>query len=568
MKQLTLIIAILLLWSSVSADSLRAQIADDPTPTPEIDFDPDAESELELELEPEPEPETEVETSAPVQATPTDLPDVADFIINWDDDVLYPAGLFFSLSINAPLDEVANITLTLNIEGETAPRNIGFAAIREAVTDDVPATRIALTWATPPDNPPPFQALIDYVWRVTLSDGRQGEVPGTLSFKEAGRAWVIDADDEGRVNLIYAEGTSDALRSRVDALYALLAARLEVEPALSLALNPANAPIDPCERVDQIIGARTGQRVACDDDAQIGRVMMARLGYDIIDAPTNAQAISQTIDAVASAFHAPRWDGGALPDWFTRGLFALYRASDRFTDLQRVRVAERTATQYDMDAMQTAIDAITDGGLWTSQAIMMTLFVADAYGLDALYALADEPFLPDEPFEARYARLTGDALSRLIPAMNNWLYLGRVLDVVRFDPYQTEPTPTPTITLTATAFPATATFTPTHTPTATATFTATPSPTVTGTLSATPLPSSTPTNTPLPPPPTITPLPPDFQFPTVPPPAQPEITVTPTIATPPPATDDISAEDWALLVLTALVILSAGAGIMMMLRRR
>lgn len=571
MKQLTFIIAILLLWSAFGADALRAQIEEDPTPTPEIDFEPDAEPELELDFEPDPTPTTEpadpTPTPAPVQPTPTALPDVADFIINWDDDVLFPVGLFFSLSINAPLDAITDITLTLNIAGEAAPRRVDFAAISEAVTVDTPITRIALTWRTPPDDPPPFQALINYTWRVTLDDGRSGRVPGTLQFKEAGRAWVIDEDDEGGVNLIYPAGTSDALRLRVNALYALLAARLDERPPLSLALNPANAPIDPCERVEQIIGARTGQRIDCDDEAGIGRAMMARMGYDIIDAPTNAQAINLAISAVADAFHAPRWEGQALPDWFTRGLFALYRASDRFTDLQRVRLAERTATQYSMDAMEIAIDAADDGGLWESQAIIMTLFIADAYGLDALYALADEPFEPDETFAARYARLTGDALSRLLPAMNNWLYRGRALDVVRFDPFQTEPTPTPTTTSTPTAFPLTATFTPTATPTATATATPTLTPTVTGTLSATPLPSSTPTDTPSPPPPTITPLPPDFQFPTVPPPT-PEIAATPTATPAPSAIDNISAADWALLVLTALVILSAGAGIMMMLQRR
>lgn len=570
MKRIILLMTCLCFYVSVGVTSAQEETPLPPAETPVSENGlPGLELDTPIEDTPteEPDDDAEVSPAPPVgrTATPTSTPrpQVPPFILTWDEDVLYPQALYFRIVISAPLAEIEAITLNISFAGEATTRTIDDDDIRAAATEEARITDINLTWDVPFNNPPPFQSIISYTWEIRLTDGQSTSVPGVTRYRDPAVLWETETIEGVRV--IYPAGTSAALRDSLSPLYTLLAANTVSRPEFAFALNPASTPLDPCATSSAVAGTRTGRTVACVADDSIVRQILTQDGFTLITGAGIADTTAAMYRAIITGFYTPLWQVDTpeapstqnVPSWLAEGVLSVYQTPNRFTALQQARIAERTGTLYTLEAMNIADDTL----LWEAQAVMMTLYIADSFGLDVLYALAGaEPFDEEETFRERYERLTESPFERLLPAMSNWLYRAEASAAIALDLFQAV-TATPTITFTPTPFPPSPTFTPTSTSTVTPTATITLTPTVTGTLSATPLPTRTPTITPLPAMPTVTPLPPDFEFPTVPPPTlDADAIPTPTpapISTQPP----LEAEDIILLALTVLIILAAGTGI-------
>jgi hypothetical protein len=508
----------------------------------------DGETAIEIEVDVTPDANINSDTPTPAPTEPLrDRSNVADFVLDWEDEVLYPQGLYFYLWLNVNIDQISSLRLLLNIEGESDPRIINDEEIRPHLTEIDYRAIVQMTWAFPLDNPPPLQARINYEWRIELEDARTATVPSLINFQNPAGTWVTERLNNN-MQAIYPSSAPHTFAQRLTEQYSLLAENTGKRPQFNFIISPNTQPIDPCQTQDEV---RIDDLIALSCEESLINAILSETSYTLITGVNVNDAVSKTIRTLTNLFYANIWENQDIPDWFIHGVHAIYQSTNYQGELQLTRQQERVDRLYPLDNLNTIDD---ENLIAQAQAVMMTLYIADQFGLETVYQLATAEFIEDESFAQRYQRITNSPIERLIPAMRNWLYYAQIQDIAELNLYS-EPSPTPTITLTPTAFPSTVTPTPTSTHTPTETPTITPTPTITGTLTVTPLPSLTPSLTPTPEPPTITPLPADYVFPTAPPaPVQ-----------PPPPSEPIS-QEMILLTLAGFIILASLAGIVLLFR--
>jgi hypothetical protein len=535
---------------------------DTPEPTPTVTPQP---TEPSPTLDPTPNTATPTETSTatpfgtprPTMPSPTPTltprPEVEDFVNTWQEDVLYPQAVVFDLVLGVPLADVETMTITLTPATGDDPRSISFETIQTGVTAEDPFLTVNLIWPVPPADPLPFEALIQYEWSITLTDGQTATVPGVFAWANPDQRWIFLDDPAERVNLIVPADISlnqQAAITQLNQVYDLLADMTGAAPRFDLLLTDQRERLDPCLTAETITGPRTGNTATC--EGAVVNAMLDDLGYEVIVLSNRAGVfpLGRAIDRMIDGFYDPIWAEIDLPQWFQYGLRALIQPVADESTLARVRDATRFNTLLTLEQMTTIPP---DAPRWQDQAVVMVAYMADRFGLQAVYDLAADT--TETPFDARYAFNTGGRLDALLPAMENWVFSQRAVGALTVNLY-TETTATPTPTLSPTVFPPTATPTATDTPTATAT------PTVTGVLTATPLPSLTPTPTEEPGTPTITPLPADFEFVA---PIQPTATPAPVI----PADDAGDDDGFTLaLIVSAGIIVLSGVIVLLIRRRR
>lgn len=545
-----LLLTLFLLIFNVSIASTQDDIEPDLPITTEVPVETEETTEEETEIAittDEPEPDATLETT-PIPLATAERPHIADFILSWDDEVLYPQGLYFYLWLNVSVDEVESLRLIINIAGENTPRIINDDVIREHMVNENFRATVRMIWAFPSDNPPPLQADISYEWRVELTNTDTAYIPGIIKYQNPAGLWITEPINNN-LSVIYPDSAPSNLSQRLRDQYELLAEITNTRPRFNFIISPNTMPIDPCQVQDEI---RIDEQIALSCETSIIDAILRETSYTLITGLNIHDAIAKTFRKTTENFYQDIWQNQNIPDWFIYGLHAIYQSANYQSELQATRHQERINRLYSLEQLEV----IDENDLIAqSQAVMMTLYIADQFGLEVLYDLASTDFIEDETFAERYQRMTTRSIERLIPAMSNWLYYGHIQDVTELNLYG-EPTTTPTPTHTMTAFPPTVTPTPTPTATYTLTATLTPTPTITGTLTVTPLPSATSTPTATLAPPTITPIPADYVFPTVP----------PAPITPPPPAEPIT-QEVMLLTLVSLIILAALGGIILMLRK-
>lgn len=491
--------------------------------------------------------------------TMTPRPEVAEFIFDWQEEVIYPEGIWFKLVVDRPLDEIATISLTLAVSGEATPRVIDFGTILESVEVSDPFTDIELLWRVPQNNPIPLLSRVDYNWTVILQSEESEDVPGVTAYIPPGQddlAWTLSPGPTNAINFIIPVAigaTTDVVRTNLRFTYERLSDQIGTRPTFNYALTSPEFSLDPCAAQEVVVGVRSGVEVDCRDglvDAVLRDMGFASVELPSLDAFTIQGRLVQDI---VSGFYANAWQGSDVPAWFRVGFAYFYTPEDKRGLLLQTQSAIRSGTLLTLNQMveRDTLDTLT----WDSQAYTMVLYIADQAGVDGLERLAQgEPPLEGQPvrsFAERYAQITGQELGGLLPTLENWALSevaerGASLDLYR------GPTLVPTPTASNTPFPPSPTPTFTHTPTAT------PTPTVTGFLTATPLPTLTPIPTATPGDPTITPLPADFVFPTAPPP-------TPAPVSASTSDDGSTDQTLGIFLLGAAVVL--GAAIAVIYRR-
>lgn len=505
---------------------------DDTTLTP---TDDPADATPQLSPTPTPPP-TITLTPAP---TNTPRPEVPDFVFEWTEEVLYPSAIWFKLTLDVPLNALADLTLSIRAEGEATSRLLTLERLDEDIVVADPFLEIQTLWQVPPLQPLPFQAIVAYEWTVTLVDGRTATVPGVTAYVEPDRTWIFSDGPTGALNFLLPEDTlnPDTLRAGVARSYELASDNLGgARPTFNLVLDSPTHPIDPCDAQETITGGRSGLTIDC--DGALVAAMLRRMGYTRFEVPALDPFLIQAdlLRHVLETFYAPVWQGRDVPPWFQVGLFYFYTPEDKTALLLQTQDAVRAGRLYTLDEMMQRDSQ--DPLRWDAQAYTMVLYIAQQAGTDGLFALAAQAG-NGESFAESYARFVAQPLEGLLPTLANYALSQRAERSAALDLYRgptLEPTNTPSIT----PFP------PSPTPTSTATGTATPTPTVTGFLSATPLPSLTPTPTAPPGTPTITPLPADFVVETVLPP------------TPVPAFTNEATELDTTGIGTVLLIVAAG----------
>lgn len=244
---------------------------------------------------------------------------------------------------------------------------------------------------------------------------------------------------------------------------------------LRLVLYDANTPI--CE---QGIDAETGQEksfivsdgreFACNPDtlrqlyANSGMIMLKLSEFQF--AAINATLTKKLVEVA----YQPIWGNSDIPAWFADGLAALYLRNNPSTSLGMVQRAAQEDRLLRLSQLLTPPDTTWTSSqteLWRSQAYLLTLYLAEAYGAETPFELASA-IKPNVSFEAKLTDLSGDTMDKIYRAWALWVNSTNAARAVQWNPYLAT-TPTPTATVTFSPIPPsrtprpTATITPTYT---------------------------------------------------------------------------------------------------------
>lgn len=453
---------------------------------------------------------TVIPTIDPSTPTPTltPRPQVAAFIFTWDEEMIYPQAVRFTLTVSRPINEIASLLLAIDSTSAN-PREVVLTPASVVTRSAETFTDFTFLWQVPATDPLPFQEAIDYTWLVTLVDGQTALVPGAFLFGLEDLTWVESTDPDGLLNLLYPQGAilPDTIRAQFPQLYTTLSANTGLQPRFNFVLFSREVPFDPCfsETAETVIllGPKTNVEVPCITPVING--ILNQLGYEQfqLETLTTANARDRILVEVINRFYAPIWEGRDVPAWFQTGLTYFYLPGQKLGQLENVRRNYRLQEPYTLAEMATR--DVANPTLWESQSYSMVLYIANRIGTQALYDLARTAGTEGESFAASYENAVGQPIEALLPTWRNWIYSDGAVADANLNLYQGE-TPIPSATATITPFP------PSETPTATDTFTPTATATPAGFRpTATPIPTFTPSMTPTPEPPTITPRPAGFR---------------------------------------------------------
>lgn len=473
-----------------------------------------------------PETASEVtEEAAPPTATPsptsrfstptiTPTPQIEGFIAYGESEVIFPQAIRFFVQVDAALDELESVTLTIQSEGTRQQRiSVDFEA---DILISQPDTDIQVLWPIPANDPPTLFSIIEYTWQVRAKTGETARYTDQLTFLDDRVTWTRVEDPF--LTMALPLRTIEALRlaALLNPVYDTLAANTGRDLRYRLLIydetTPPGCSLDEETDAPIAVGRLSGMTLPCEIERALAIYQAS--DYTVLRQPNGVSPAAFLTDYLMRDFYAPLWQGRDVPTWFTDGL-AQFLNPARNTDLLTpAQLAARRTGLFNLAGMNTPPTAPDALSLWRAQSFGMVLYIAELAGVQGLYDLAAAVGESDS-FAAAYQQVVGQPLEALIPAWAGWLFSRDVARAYALDPYgPATPLPSPTATLTPSR-----TFTPTET------FTPSLTPSVTGTLSPTPPPTLKPSATYTPLPPTVTPRRPG-SLPTITPTPSPTLTET------------------------------------------
>ncbi len=445
------------------------------------------------------------------EADPT--PRTVGFVYDYFALPAYPTGALLVVVVDRPASDIAVMQLTVE-----SAQTLTLQPEELQVFSDNTFSVFHYVWDEPVRDPVAQFSDVAYEWQVVLGDGQNVSVNDTFTYVDPRAIWETQEDPVNRLDILMPEGGREIsfdedgelivdlevseIWQTLNPILDLLEQETGPFPAATIApfyadrrpLNYCADPAFPGLPVDE----RINEQIPCDGST----VEASFLAADILPLEFESASIidlqAPLLAFVINRAYVPLWEGATVPEWFAFGIRDFYNPIGKNRYQETVRAAQRLNQLYTLPEMESSED-VRDPALWQAQSYSMLLYVAQQYGVPAVFELARE-LNADEPFAETYERVTGGTLAALLPNLQNWVFTSRAEADFAYIPYL-ETTPSPTPQNSPTPFP------PTSTPTPTATATNTPTATVTGFLSATPLPTLTATTTATRAPATITPRP-------------------------------------------------------------
>ncbi|MFZ4827130.1 MAG: hypothetical protein ACOYLB_07225 [Phototrophicaceae bacterium] len=415
---------------------------------------------------------------------------------------LFPLGIYFQLQADLPSDQVVE-SLELVIQ----PPNQATTRLTIPLVDNAEFSQSAglafanVIWNAT-DAPPTLFSVLAYTWEMRLSDGTQVEESAQITFVDQRVEWDITHSETLPVSIAIASGggSSRRLLEEFELVYDFLEKYLGERPTTSLNFayykeNFGEGCTQNAEGLNRILIHELAIDLPC-EPSQANAVYRASNFERVALAPFGYQAIQTHLtEQLMEGVYAPYWVGQSVPKWFRYGLTELVNPAFEPTFLGDLLDATRTEQLFTLEEMnRPPLTQDPRYPLWQAQSFGWMIYLAEQYGLEALFELS-RTVANYESFEVAYQTVLGEPLQSLPPTWELWILTPDVATTFRVNFYLSA-TATPTATATATDIPptATATLTPTATATATATL---PSAVLRLTVS--------PTDTPVPATPTVTP---------------------------------------------------------------
>jgi hypothetical protein len=432
------------------------------------------------------------------EASPTDT--APPFDVFPTTRMIFPQAVQFELAVGLPASDVTRIVLEITLpDGEEIL--VQFTDERQIVGNATPdinnrivrpydfAREFVVTryqWDVPADTPVLF-GDIAYRWRIATS-GTLYDVNGSIRYEDTRFAWTEASNEDETIRIVASDASAVVpanLVQRLENIYALLAERTDFRPTISVLVYPPAVNIgcaldDDGEPVVTTFEENLPVEITCNQDL----ANRALRDFLVVQIDRPLAFVNNVLRQLVTQFYASVWANADVPAWFAEGLTQIYapRPPSGALVASRTNLRSGQALTLDEMAIRPADDAL---GAWEAQSYGMVLYIAQMYGLEALFDLARNI---DNDFGQAYTDITEADVGELIPAWEVWLYTSEAERAYGYSIYAPE-TATPTLTPSPTETDIPPTITPT--PTATIFVTNTPRP----------------TRTPIPPTATVTPLP-------------------------------------------------------------
>ncbi|MBZ0302765.1 MAG: hypothetical protein K8J31_23680, partial [Anaerolineae bacterium] len=428
---------------------------------------------------------------APVRAQEV-LPVSEGFVFKWWGENIFPEGAAFHLTLSRPVDDLAEVMLTITIRGQEPV--VYPVDLSEPAASGPSFTDLDFLWPFPEDAALSLFSDQDvtYEWQASDVQGQTARVVDRLIIRDDRVAWIRDQDPQNFINLTVAQDgpTPSLIRQSVLLPYNLMAANTDRVPEFHIILYKPDLDPSGC---DVLRDPETGEsrqaavgpvsRLELPCNTQRAAQWYAANGLDVVqaDGRTVVGAQSALVRFMTAQFYQPLWNGADVPDWFLSGLTEFYLPTSKARLLLPVRDAARVDDLLPLEVMDSSQPGQP---LWQAQSYAMVLWLADQIGVQGLFDLAGQ--LGTAPsFQAAYEAAVGQSLDALLPQLGRWAFTTAASAAFNMTPYQAA-TATPGASDTPIPLPPSATDTA-----ASATPTLTPA--VTGVLSPTPTVTRTPT---------------------------------------------------------------------------
>lgn len=425
-------------------------------------------------------------------------------------ELLYPVTIRFFLTVSCPQAMLNNVELTVRQESGL------YLSFDVSVADHIGEesrdyTNLIYDWvlADSEQTPLPFESL-NYGWRVETAEGVSSVADEILLEDTRHGEWYKGGEPPLTLRWLNPDLAGGRIQKETLAAYDLLTRRTGLSPRFEFVIYDPGMKLcesrvqETGETASVLISHNFGQpQYACSlehykqayDHANMLFLQRTSLGYAVLEDELITEMAQKTYDQL--------WAGAEVPAWFRFGLAGLYRLRPNYSALQVVRTAARTETLITLPELAQPLPSTTQFQaqmLWESESYLLVLFLADKFGAQAPFELAQAVTQHAGGFAGALQDLIGAGDAALWDEWTTWIFTNNADAAQTWTPYLLT-TPTPTATPTATRIPPSRTPTPTATatPTATSTFIGAQPPTPVVMSQGPVTPTLRPTKPPLPP---------------------------------------------------------------------
>ncbi|MBN2471700.1 MAG: hypothetical protein JXN59_13345 [Anaerolineae bacterium] len=392
-----------------------------------------------------------------------------DLVVSHSVEVVFPAAVVFQVDLAAGMTAVNGVELELVqneqvlFDGRVDAENLG---------DEEGAATLYFDWPIPPDAVPELFTEVTYEWRILLDDEDEQARQGTFLFQPGPGNWRIGGEEPLRLAVVNSELNLSATHRAVLPAYELFSRHTGLAPDLQWVVLPRDFSFcteiaDEEGQTEVVVSPVDHPEVAYPCAEAAAERILTEQGYAILQRgmPGLFQFQNDVLAALFDVFYADYWMGASVPAWFETGLKRYYSVNPEPLLLRQVQEAARASLLYDAEQLRRGPVETDIYDLWTAQSATLVLFLADRYGADMPFTLAQEA--PADGFEVAFSGAVGLDWDVFLAEWDRWLFsdsAARAAAWTVYQPVTATPSPPPATLTPVPSLPATMTLIPSAAP--------------------------------------------------------------------------------------------------------
>lgn len=369
----------------------------------------------------------------------------ADVVVQHDVEIVFPAAIRFELTLDVAPDEITRVLFMLDQAGtQLVSQPVG-------IDPDLEELPLVLTvdWPLQASDPPELFSEMMYAWEVLLEDDTAQTVEDTFLFQPGEGSWRVSGDAPLTFAVADSSLNLTGAREAVLPTYALMAEKTGAEPEFRWIVQSRGDTYCPVVEGDDepTISPENDPDTTYVCDESAAQQILAASGYSVLYRSRAGMLAFQddVVNAMFASFYGEYWDGRQVQPWFSAGLRRLYQGDPQTFALRQVQEASRVDSLYSAVQLGRGPSDEDLFDLWSAQTYTLVLYLADQFGADAPFALAET--VTEQGFNNAFESVTGMEWATYLVEWERWLFTDSALRAADWTVYLAEtPTPAPSAT--------------------------------------------------------------------------------------------------------------------------